>query len=388
MKYDFDTVIDRRGSFCFKYDGLKEVYGREDLIPLWIADMDFQVAPQIKAAMQKRLDHGIFGYNQRLPIYYETVINWAKKRYGYEPQEDWIMTSPGIMPAVNLAVMQLTEPGDSVLIQTPVYQPFFSAVTAHNRKLVTNSLIPENGHYEIDFEDFEKKLKEVKLFILCSPHNPVGRRWTDEELFRMGTLCRQYNVPIISDEIHGDLVYNGAGSRSIAALEGMLDNLIVCFSPAKSFNLAGLATAIIIAKNPALREPLDTMLENLHLYMGNTFGIIALTAAYRESEDWLEELICYLQGNRDFLVDYIQAELPQLKVNTPEATYLAWIDFSYLGLTDDEVQKLLIEKAGIVLEPGIKYGIEGSGFQRLNFGCPRKTLSLALERMKKAIKEL
>ncbi|HPX63442.1 MAG TPA: aminotransferase class I/II-fold pyridoxal phosphate-dependent enzyme, partial [Candidatus Syntrophosphaera thermopropionivorans] len=265
MKYDFDTVIDRRGSFCFKYDGLKEVYGREDLIPLWIADMDFQVAPQIKAAMQKRLDHGIFGYNQRLPIYYETVINWAKKRYGYEPQEDWIMTSPGIMPAVNLAVMQLTEPGDSVLIQTPVYQPFFSAVTAHNRKLVTNSLIPENGHYEIDFEDFEKKLKEVKLFILCSPHNPVGRRWTDEELFRMGNLCRQYNVPIISDEIHGDLVYNGAGSRSIAALEGMLDNLIVCFSPAKSFNLAGLATSVVIAKNPALREPLDTMLENLHL---------------------------------------------------------------------------------------------------------------------------
>jgi cystathionine beta-lyase len=350
--------------------------------------MDFQVAPQIKAAMQKRLDHGIFGYNQRLPIYYETVINWAKKRYGYEPQEDWIMTSPGIMPAVNLAVMQLTEPGDSVLIQTPVYQPFFSAVTAHNRKLVTNSLIPENGHYKIDFEDFEKKLKEVKLFILCSPHNPVGRRWTDEELFRMGNLCRQYNVPIISDEIHGDLVYNGAGSRSIAALEGMLDNLIVCFSPAKSFNLAGLATAIIIAKNPALREPLDTMLENLHLYMGNTFGIIALTAAYRESEDWLEELICYLQGNRDFLLNYIQAELPQLKVNSPEATYLAWIDFSNLGLTDDEVQQLLIEKAGIVLEPGIKYGIEGSGFQRLNFGCPRKTLSLALERMKKAIKEL
>ncbi len=388
MRYDFDTVIDRRGTCCFKYDGLKEVYGREDLIPLWIADMDFQVAPQIQAAMQQRLNHGIFGYNQRLPIYYETVINWAKNRYGYEPQEDWIMTSPGIMPAVNLAVMQLTEPGDGVLIQTPVYQPFFDAVTAHKRKLVTNSLIPENGHYEIDFEDFEKKLKEVKLFILCSPHNPVGRRWTEVELLKMGTLCRQYNVPIISDEIHGDLVYNGAGSRSIAALEGMLDNLIVCFSPAKSFNLAGLATSVVIAKNPDLREPLDTMLENLHLYMGNTFGIIALTAAYRESEDWLEELICYLQGNRDFLVDYIQTELPQLKVNTPEATYLAWIDFSNLGLSDEEVQKLLVEKARLALEPGIKYGKEGSGFQRLNFGCPRKTLSLALERMKKAIKEL
>ncbi len=388
MRYDFDTVIDRRGTCCFKYDGLKEVYGREDLIPLWIADMDFQVAPQIQAAMQQRLNHGIFGYNQRLPIYYETVINWAKNRYGYEPQEDWIMTSPGIMPAVNLAVMQLTEPGDGVLIQTPVYQPFFDAVTAHKRKLVTNSLIPENGHYEIDFEDFEKKLKEVKLFILCSPHNPVGRRWTEVELLKMGTLCRQYNVPIISDEIHGDLVYNGAGSRSIAALEGMLDNLIVCFSPAKSFNLAGLATSVVIAKNPDLREPLDTMLENLHLYMGNTFGIIALTAAYRESEDWLEELICYLQGNRDFLVDYIQTELPQLKVNTPEATYLAWMDFSNLGLSDEEVQKLLVEKARLALEPGIKYGKEGSGFQRLNFGCPRKTLSLALERMKKAIKEL
>jgi len=388
MKYDFDTVIDRRGSFCFKYDGLKEVYDREDLIPLWIADMDFQVAPQIIAAMQQRLNHRIFGYNQRLPIYYETVINWAKKHYGYEPQENWIMTSPGIMPAINLAVMQLTEPGDGVLIQTPVYQPFFTAVTAHNRKLVTNPLIPENGHYEIDFVDFEKKLKEVKLFILCSPHNPVGRRWTEAELFKMGTLCRQYKVPIISDEIHSDLVYDGEGSLSIAALEGMLDNLIVCFSPAKSFNLAGLATSIIIAKNPELRLPLNTMLENLHLYMGNTFGIIALTAAYGQSEDWLEELLIYLQGNRDFLIQYIQSEIPQLKVNSPEATYLAWINFSNLGLSDEEVQKLLIEKAGLALEPGIKYGQEGSGYQRLNFGCPRKTLSIALERMKKAIKEL
>jgi len=388
MKYDFDTVIDRRGSFCFKYDGLKEVYGRDDLIPLWIADMDFQVAPQIIAAMQQRLNHRIFGYNQRLPIYYETVINWAKKHYGYEPQENWIMTSPGIMPAINLAVMQLTEPGDGVLIQTPVYQPFFTAVTAHNRKLVTNPLIPENGHYEIDFVDFEKKLKEVKLFILCSPHNPVGRRWTEAELFKMGTLCRQYKVPIISDEIHSDLVYDGEGSLSIAALEGMLDNLIVCFSPAKSFNLAGLATSIIIAKNPELRLPLNTMLENLHLYMGNTFGIIALTAAYGQSEDWLEELLIYLQGNRDFLIQYIQSEIPQLKVNSPEATYLAWINFSNLGLSDEEVQKLLIEKAGLALEPGIKYGQEGSGYQRLNFGCPRKTLSIALERMKKAIKEL
>ena len=388
MKYDFDTVIDRRGSCCFKYDGLKEVYGREDLIPLWIADMDFQVAPQIIAAMQQRLNHRIFGYNQRLPIYYETVINWAKKHYGYEPQENWIMTSPGIMPAINLAVMQLTEPGDGVLIQTPVYQPFFTAVTAHNRKLVTNPLIPENGHYEIDFVDFEKKLKEVKLFILCSPHNPVGRRWTEAELFKMGTLCRQYKVPIISDEIHSDLVYDGEGSLSIAALEGMLDNLIVCFSPAKSFNLAGLATSIIIAKNPELRLPLNTMLENLHLYMGNTFGIIALTAAYGQSEDWLEELLLNLQGNRDFLIQYIQSEIPQLKVNSPEATYLAWINFSNLGLSDEEVQRLLVEKAGLALEPGIKYGIEGSGFQRLNFGCPRKTLSIALERMKKVIKEL
>lgn len=388
MRYDFDTVIDRRGTCCFKYDGLKEVYGREDLIPLWIADMDFQVAPQIIAAMQQRLNHRIFGYNQRLPIYYETVINWAKKHYGYEPQENWIMTSPGIMPAINLAVMQLTEPGDGVLIQTPVYQPFFTAVTAHNRKLVTNPLIPENGHYEIDFVDFEKKLKEVKLFILCSPHNPVGRRWTEAELFKMGTLCRQYKVPIISDEIHSDLVYDGEGSLSIAALEGMLDNLIVCFSPAKSFNLAGLATSIIIAKNPELRLPLNTMLENLHLYMGNTFGIIALTAAYGQSEDWLEELLIYLQGNRDFLIQYIQSEIPQLKVNSPEATYLAWINFSNLGLSDEEVQKLLIEKAGLALEPGIKYGQEGSGYQRLNFGCPRKTLSIALERMKKVIKEL
>ncbi len=245
-----------------------------------------------------------------------------------------------------------------------------------------------DGRYEIDFEDFEQKLRQARLFILCSPHNPVGRLWSEAELIQIGRLCRQYKVPVISDEIHADLVFEGKKALSIAALEDFADNTICCVSPAKSFNLAGLASAVVLVKNPSLREPLDAIIKKYHLYMGNSFGIQAIIAAYRDSDCWLQELIAYLEGNRDFLQESFERDLPRLKLHKPEATYLAWIDFRGLGLSDEEISALLINKAGLALDPGLKFGDEGAGFQRLNFGCPRSILADAVARLKQAIDEV
>ncbi|NLN85982.1 MAG: pyridoxal phosphate-dependent aminotransferase [Candidatus Cloacimonetes bacterium] len=388
MTYDFDSIICRKGSGCFKHDGMKSVYGREGLLPLWVADMEFAVAPQIIEAMQKRLDHHVFGYNFRFPEYYEAVADWAASQYGYRPELDWILDSPGVMPAVSLAVSVFTEPGDGILIQTPVYEPFFKAARDQARTLLTNPLNLVDGRYEIDFEDFEAKLKQARVFILCSPHNPVGRLWSPEELRKMGTLCKQHGVLVISDEIHADLVYNGAKALSIASLEDFADFTICCFSTAKSFNLAGLSTAAVIVKNPRLRVKLQVALRNLHLFMGNSFGISAVIAAYREAQDWLEAALEYLDENRRFLQDAFASELPQLKFIHPEATYLAWVDFRELGLDDAQVRDFLIEKTGIAMVPGTNFGTDGSGFQRLNFACPRSILEEAVQRLKTGLREL
>lgn len=388
MSYDFDRITNRRGSGCFKYDGLNMIYGRDDLISLWVADMDFPVAPAIMEALQKRLDHGIFGYNLRLPVFYDTVLNWVEKQYGYKADGDWMLSTPGVMPAVSLAVTVLTEPGDGVLIQTPVYRPFHNAALDQGRVLLTSPLLLKDGRYEIDFDDFESKLKGAKLFILCSPHNPVGRLWSEAELRKMGRLCRQHGVTVISDEIHADLVFDGAKAVSIAALDDFSDITICCMSTAKSFNLAGLATSVVLVKNPSLRQPLASAIEKYHLFMGNSFGIEATIAAYRDSEDWLQALLAYLEGNRAFLLDAFERELPQLKMLKPEACYLAWIDFRALGLSDKAIADLLVNKARLALDPGLKFGDEGAGFQRLNFGCPRSVLAEAVDRLKKAISEV
>jgi len=387
MSYDFDRITNRRGSGCFKYDGLNMIYGRDDLISLWVADMDFPVAPAIMEALQKRLDHGIFGYNLRLPVFYDTVLNWVEKQYGYKADGDWMLSTPGVMPAVSLAVTVLTEPGDGVLIQTPVYRPFHNAALDQGRVLLTSPLLLRDGRYEIDFDDLESKLKGAKLFILCSPHNPVGRLWSEAELRKMGQLCRQHGVTVISDEIHADLVFDGAKAVSIAALDDFADITICCMSAAKSFNLAGLATSVVLVKNPSLRQPLASAIEEYHLFMGNSFGIEATIAAYRDSEDWLQALLTYLEGNRAFLLDAFERELPQLKMLKPEACYLAWIDFRALGLSDKAIADLLVNKARLALDPGLKFGEEGTGFQRLNFGCPRSVLAEAVDRLKKAISE-
>lgn len=388
MMYDFDTQYNRRNSGCFKYDALKMMYGRDDLIPLWVADMDFAVAPAIQDAIRARTSHPIYGYNLRMPDFYNAIMGWHARRFAWETRKEWMVAVPGVVPAIALAILGLTNANDGVLIQTPVYAPFAATIKANNRTVLTNALVEESGLYSIDFEDFEVKIKQARLFILCNPHNPVGRVFTYDELMKMGEICRRYNVPIFSDEIHADIVYQGFKHIPIASLLGMSNIVVTGMSPAKSFNIAGLGTAGVIAENPELRKPIEYLNQNLHIYLGNSIGIVALEAAYNNSEAWLEELLVYLQGNRDFLSSYLKENLPLLSMSPIEGTYLAWLDCRRYGLSDHDLSEMMTNKALVALNDGPGFGEEGQGFIRLNFACPRAVLSEALERIRNTLKDI
>lgn len=388
MSFDFDKTIDRRNSGCFKHDALKKLYGRDDLISLWVADMDFAAAPCIQEVLQKRWEHGVYGYNLRADSFYASVQAWASKRYGWEVEKDWIVNTPGVVPAINMAVLTLTQATDKILIQTPVYRPFFNAVTDHGRCLLTNPLIYDDGNYRIDKKDFEAKIRQASLFIMCNPHNPVGRVFTQEELSFMAELCKRYDVPIVCDEIHADIIYDNSRFRGLGSMKSYDELLIACFAPSKSFNLAGLATAVTIIPNPKLRKQIESLNNSLHLFTGNTFGICALQAAYTCGEPWLKALISYLDVNRKYVKAYIDQHLPMLNVNLPEGGFLSWIDFSALGMDDNTLFDFLTNEAKVALDPGRKFGVDGSGFSRLNFACPRSYLEEAMSRLSGAINKL
>lgn len=385
--YDFDTVYNRKGSGCYKTDALKMLFGKENLLSLWVADMDFAIAPEIREALEQRLSHPVLGYNFRLPEYYKAIIDWVSRRYKWQIQKDWIISTPGIVTGFNTAVVTLTQPGDGILVQTPVYDPFFEAVKNHGRRLLTNPLVLKEGRYEIDFADFEQKLAECRMFILCSPHNPVGRLWTREELLQMGSLCKKYKVLVVADEIHADIVYDGREFVPFGSLEDFDSFTIACYAPSKSFNLAGLCTSVIVIPSEKLRQPVAEYVLSMHLHLGNTFGITALVAAYSQGEPWLQALLSYLQSNRDYLISFFQENLPDLSVIKPEGTFLAWMDFSKTGLNDDELQSAIVNKAGLALSPGIMYGKEGSGFMRLNFGLPKSILEQACAKLYDTFKQ-
>ena len=383
----FDKIIDRRKTGCFKYDALQMLFGKSELLPMWVADMDFAVSDEIIAALSRRLKHPVFGYNLRLNDFSDAVISWQKRRFGWDVNKDWMISVPGLVPAISLAVMALTEPGEGVLIQTPVYRPFYDAVLDHKRKLITSPLVNNNGVYSIDWQDLENKLQQAKLFIFCSPHNPVGRVWTEAELTKIGNLCAKYNVPVFADEIHADIVYPGYKHLPLASLNDFAEFCLTGVSPSKSFNIAGLATAVVLVANEEIRNKFSELNNKLHLYMGNTFGITALIAAYNESEGWLEDLLSYLNNNRMLLTDFVPRELPGVQLSPIEGTFLAWLDFRNWGLSDEELQNLIVNKAGLALEPGTEFGEDGKGFMRLNFGCPLSTLELALTRLQNLAKE-
>ena len=385
--YNFDQVIDRYDTNSIKWDFNQRTFGREDILPMWVADMDFPAPEAVVEALVNRAKHGIYGYSDGMDRYYESVIDWMQKRHGWEIQKDWITFSPGIVPALNELVRSLTEPGDKILVQFPVYPPFFNVVKNHKRELVGSQLILNNGWYTMDFTDLEEKFAGgVKMMILCNPHNPVGRVWEKDELERLGQLCVAYGVLLISDEIHSDLIFEGYHHIPFLSLSSELaEHSIVCTAPSKTFNLAGLQTANLLIPNAKYRHAFRASLNLTGINHPNVFGITALEAAYRHGGNWLDQLMHYLLGNVKFLTSFLDRELPQIKAIQPEGTYLIWLNFRALGMEPKALQKFLVHRAGVGLSAGHLFGPGGEGFARLNFGCARSVLEEGLQRIKKAV---
>ena len=385
--WNFDQVIDRSGTASMKWEPqvLAKVFGKgkEKLLALWVADMDFKCPAVIKQAMEKRLEHQIYGYSLTDPSYFPALISWYRRRHQWEIDEAWIKTTPGVVPAINYIIQRFSQPGDKVLIQPPVYYPFARAILNNGRRIAENLLRIENGQYRMDFEDLEEKVRDprVNLAILCSPHNPVGRVWTKEELEIFGNICRENNVLIISDEIHCDLVMPGFKHVCFASISSeFAQNSITCLAASKTFNLAGLQQSSIVIPNPTLRKELTNQIENLGFTNGiggTLFGAVAAAAAYNEAEPWLDDLIEYLQGNYTYLKSYLEQELPGVVVYELQGTYLVWVDFQAVVPDQEERIRLLEEKAGVGLDHGEWFGDNGDGFERINIACPRSILERA-----------
>lgn len=379
--FDFDTVINRRGTNSYKWDIVKE----EDVIPLWVADMDFKAAPAILEALKKRVEHGVFGYTLVPDSYYEAIINWFARRHNWQIDRSWIIYTTGVVPAVSCAIKALTLPGEKVLIQTPDYNCFFSSIKNNGCEVAENELVRRGDSYEVDFEDFERQCADEKttVFLLCNPHNPAGRVWTKEELERMNDICLAHGVRVISDEIHCELVMPGHRFTPFAAIsDACRDNSVVLNSPTKAFDIAGLQIANIICADPAMRRRIDRAVNINEVCDVNPFGVVALQAAYNESEEWLDSLNHYIWGNYLALKEFIAKELPRLEVTRLEGTYLAWVDIKATGLTSDEAYGKLMKEGRVYVNSGTMYGRRaGEGYLRINLACPRATLLEGMKRM-------
>ena len=388
MKYNFDEIVCRKNNNAAKYDELGAKYGREDLIPMWIADMDFRTAEPIMEAMRARLEQGIFGYVSRPDSYYQSVSEWFEKKHGWAVKSESMSHSHGVIPGMVMMMKEFTEPGDRIMIQSPVYNEFFEIVGDHGRELVVSHLKLSDGKYIMDYEDFEEKAKSgVKWFLLCNPHNPVGRVWTVEELRKIGEICLKYGIQVIADEIHCELVYRGSKYTPFASIsEEFSKNSITCIAPSKTFNLAGLQSSIIVFGNNELKNRYDYLLQINDIKRNNCFSLVATEAAYRQGEEWLEQLKAYLKGNIDFVHNYCKENIPRIKPNIPESTYLIWMDCSELGLTQEELKEFMIDEARLAL--GLWYGEESRDHVRMNIACPRSVVEKALERLKTAVDEL
>ena len=388
-KYDFDTVVDRYGTNSLKYDFAEERGYPKDILPLWVADMDFVTAEPIVDSLRKTAEHGIFGYSNPKDDYYEAAASWFEKYFAWRPEKEWLVKTPGIVFALSMAVRAYTNVGDGVIIQTPVYYPFYSVIENNDRKVVKNELKFENRHYEIDFEDFENKIKEnqVKLFIFCSPHNPTGRVWTEKELKRIADICLKYDVIVISDEIHCDFSYPGHQHHILTKACPELENqAVICTSPSKTFNIAGLQISNIWIKNRKLRHQMNREIVSCGYTEFNIFGIKAAKAAYEEGEEWHQKSWEYIRRNLDFVRNFLNKYLPEIKLIEPEGTYFAWLDCTKLGLSKEELNDLIINKAGLWLDAGHIFGQGAEMFQRIVLACPRQTLQKALIQLEHAVK--
>lgn len=382
---NFDKVVERRGTGCLKYDFVKQWGMPEDVLPLWVADMDFETSSYVVDALAERLRHGIFGYTESGEEYFEAVKGWMARHHDWEIQRDWLVKTPGVVFALAMAVRAYTNPGDAVLIQQPVYYPFSEVVRDNGRRLISNTLyLGDDNRYHIDFEDFERKLVEekIKLFILCSPHNPVGRVWTREELCRLGDLCVKHNVTVVSDEIHADFVFQGK-HQVFANLKKEYESVsIICTAPSKTFNLAGLVMSNIFIPDAELRKRFRGQMDAAGISQLGVMGLTACEAAYRHGEEWYQAMLKYVKDNIDFISQYVKENLPGVRMVEHEGTYLVWLDFRGIGLDEKTLEHKIVHEAKLWLDSGTMFGEGGSGFQRVNAACSRKTLTEALDRIK------
>lgn len=390
MKYNFDEIVDRKNSDSIKWTNLEEEYGLEDLLPMWIADMDFKSSPEIIQALRDRVDHGVFGYNCLEDSFYQATIDWVKSSYDWDIKREWMVFTPGVVPGISISINRFSQEGDKVLVQPPVYPPFYEVLEGSKRVLLENPLINNDGKYTMDFEDLEEKIDEdTKLVILCSPHNPVGRVWTEKELKRLGDIAIKNKSIIVSDEIHGDLTLKGVKQIPFASIsEEFARSSITLIAPSKTFNIAGLKSSIAIIPDEDLRREYRAEIETLHISNPTIFGQVALEVAYGTGKPWLEEAMKYIEDNIDYSVKYVEDNIPQIKTYKPDGTFLMWLDFTGLKRTADEINHALIHEGRVILNDGRPYGTGGEGFFRLNVGTSRGKLVEGLKRIKKAVDSL
>jgi len=390
MKYSFDEKVDRIGSNGLKWDLINRTYNDSEIIPLWVADMDFKVPEEIGDAIRKRLEHPIFGYSLTPPSYYKAAINWFDKRFQWKVEKGWMKFAPGVVSGIKTIVAAYTKPGDEIIIQTPVYHPFYSIIKNNGCQVIKNPLTCNDGRYEMDFDNLEKIItKKTKMIILCSPHNPVGRVWTVEELKRVGEICIKNNVLVVVDEIHADIVYKPNIHTVFASInEEFADNSIICTAPNKTFNIAGFKTANIIIKNEKLRNQYILQMEKDCIEGATTLGAVAQEAAYTSGEEWYQGLMEYLAGNIDFTLEFFDKRIPKIKIRKPEGTYLLWLDCSGLNMKPEELSNFFLKKCKVWLNDGSMFGHDGAMFQRMNIGTSRVVLQEALERIEREVNKL
>jgi len=385
----FELVPDRKNTRSVKWDAIKDVFDSNDVLPMWVADMDFKAPKAVNEALINRGKHGVYGYTIVDEEVKQSIAKWLHNQFNWKIEKDWLSFSPGVVTSLHIAVQAFTKPNDKILIQTPVYPPFYHVIETHDRQVVKNPLLRQGDYYTIDFIDFEEKLKQgVKAFILCSPHNPVGRVWTKSELQKIADLCTAYNVIIISDEIHADLVLNDNTHIPIANLsKEMAMNTVTCMAPSKTFNLAGLQASYIVTKNPDMRKQIDQLLDNQGLTSLNTMGTTALHAAYQYGEDWLKKLLSLLSDHQQYVIKMFTENISELRVIPAEGTYLLWIDCSGLGMDNEELQQFMIHKARVGLNEGRSYGEEGNQFMRMNIATSKQILEEGVRRIIKAVRQ-
>ncbi|UAL46721.1 pyridoxal phosphate-dependent aminotransferase [Sutcliffiella horikoshii] len=385
--YDFNESINRKNTSSVKWDETGRVFGSSDVLPMWVADMDFQAPQEVTKAIMDKAQHGIYGYTAISTSVDDAVSSWFQKQHGWELKQEWLTYISGVVPALSATIQTFSNPGDKVIVFSPVYYPFYDMVTYNDRKLITSPMEYRNGRYYMDLQDFEAKLDgDVKLLLLCNPHNPGGTVWTREELEQLGKICVKHNVIIVSDDIHADLVFENHTYNAIAFIsDDIARQTVTCIAPTKTFNIAGLQAAAMVTSNDSFREKLELFMKKQGHFLLNMLGVSAMEAAYRHGKPWLDEVLDYIEDNMDYAVEYIQKEIPGVDASKPEGTYLLWIDCRKLGLGEEELKRLLLHKGKLALESGGKFGKEGNGFVRMNVACTKTTLQEGLLRLKTAL---